>query len=121
MRFAFISLVCAALAAVGCQSSPESTAAEHTEHQAEGAEQSVSTEAAPHTAVITVYGMGCPQCANNVDLQLMRVAGVESVTIDMGSGQVFAKLTPQRYPTRDQLAQAINETGFTLVDITMPQ
>ncbi len=121
MRFAFIGLVCAALAAAGCQSSPESDGAEHMDHQADTAEQSVSAEAPAHTAVITVYGMGCPQCANNVDLQLMRVAGVESVTIDMGSGQVFAKLTPQRYPTRDQLADAIDETGFTLVDITMPQ
>ena len=75
----------------------------------------------PHTAVLTVHGMGCPQCANNVDSQLMKVPGVESVSINMGSGRVLAKLSPSNHPTRDQLAKAIGETGFTLVKIDMPR
>lgn len=77
--------------------------------------------AAPNTAVLTVHGMGCPQCANNVDSQLMKVPGVESVAIAMGSGRVLARLSPSSPPTRDQLVKAIENTGFTLVKIQMPR
>ena len=65
--------------------------------------------------------MGCPQCANNVDTQLLKVPGVEDVSIDMGSGRVLARLSAVSPPTRDQLATAINNTGFTMVSIEMPQ
>ncbi|MCI0362522.1 MAG: heavy-metal-associated domain-containing protein [Phycisphaerales bacterium] len=75
----------------------------------------------PDTALLWVRGMGCPQCANNVDAQLMKVEGVESVKIDMGSGKVTVSLTPGKHPTRDQLANAIDQTGFTLVKVQMPK
>lgn len=111
MRYLLIGLMSAGIASLaGCQSS--SPAREnHTS----------ATAVDAHTAVFTVHGMGCPQCANNVDSQLMKVPGVESVSIDMGSGRVLAKLTPSNHPTRDQLAKAIDQTGFTLVKIDMPQ
>jgi copper chaperone CopZ len=119
MRYLLTGFTVAALAAIsGCQSSAPVA---HRPDGARTAQETTSASAAPDTAVLTVHGMGCPQCANNVDAQLMKVSGVESVTIDMGSGKVLAKLSPDKRPTRDQLAKAIDQTGFTLVKIDMPQ
>ena len=73
----------------------------------------------PNTATMWVHGMGCPQCAYNVDLQLLKVPGVEDVKVDMSSGKVTAKLSPDNPPTREQLARAIDQTGFTLKKIEM--
>jgi copper chaperone CopZ len=105
-------------ALAGCQTS--APVPEHREGAATQSSADASASTGPHTAVLTVHGMGCPQCANNVDSQLMKVPGVESVSIDMGSGRVLAKLSPSQHPTRDQLAKAIDHTGFTLVKIDMP-
>jgi copper chaperone len=72
------------------------------------------------TAVMHVRGMACPQCAYNVDLQLLKVPGVTDVKVNMATGVVTAQLSPDDPPTREQLAAAIRETGFTLVKIEMP-
>jgi copper chaperone CopZ len=65
-------------------------------------------------AVITVHGMGCPQCANNLDLQLRAVPGVQDVEVDMGSGVVRVTLAGQLpRPSRKQLAEAVRDSGFT--------
>lgn len=73
-----------------------------------------------HTALIWVNGMGCPLCSNNVDAQLKQVRGVEDVRINLGTGLVSADLSPSAPPTEQQLASAIDRTGFTLVKIQMP-
>ena len=70
-------------------------------------------------AVMYVHGMACPQCAYNVDLQLLKVAGVKDVKVNMASGIVTALLAAENPPTQEQLAAAIRETGFTLVKIEM--
>lgn len=72
------------------------------------------------TATLTVHGMGCPLCANNVDKQLAQVPGVTNVSIDMGSGRVVATLDQQQPPTRRQLSKAIKDSGFTLVRLDTP-
>jgi len=72
------------------------------------------------TARLYVKGMSCPLCANNIDKQLLRVAGVKDVSVDLGSGEVRAKLEPANPPTRDELARAIEQSGFTLDRIEMP-
>jgi copper chaperone CopZ len=122
MRSLLIGLMAIGLSSLtGCQSSPST----HENHDHAGAAAASgagasTTGADAHTAVLTVHGMGCPQCANNVDSQLMKVPGVEAVSIDMGSGKVLAKLSPSHPPSRDQLAKAIDRTGFTLMKIDMP-
>lgn len=72
------------------------------------------------TATLVVHGMSCPLCANNVDKQLLRVPGVQEVSIDMGDGSVRVKLADEPRPTRAQLARAVDQTGFTLVRIDTP-
>lgn len=72
------------------------------------------------TALLWVNGMGCPLCSNNVDQQLRQVRGVEDVRINLGTGLVSAELSATEPPTEQQLATAIDRTGFTLVRIQMP-
>lgn len=79
--------------------------------------------AAPLTgssATLIVHGMSCPLCANNVDKLLMTVPGVESVRVDMGTGEVKVALAPQARVTRAQLAKAVNDSGFTLKEVRVP-
>ena len=77
-------------------------------------------EAGEHTAVMVVHGMSCPKCANNIDIQLLRVPGVEHVALDLGTGLVHVQMNPEQPPTRESLERAIRETGFTLVSLMMP-
>jgi copper chaperone CopZ len=72
------------------------------------------------TATLTVHGMGCPLCANNVDKQLKDVTGVTDVRVDMGSGRVTVHLAAENRPSKAQLARAIRQSGFTLVRIDTP-
>jgi len=71
-------------------------------------------------ARLFVMGMSCPLCANNINKQLMRVPGVQEVSVDLGSGLVLARLVPSNPPTREQLVEAIRQSGFTLDRIEMP-
>ena len=73
------------------------------------------------TARLYVSGMSCPLCATNIDKQLLRVPGVQKVSVDLGKGLVLARLAPSNPPTRDQLAGAIAQSGFTLDRIEMPE
>ncbi len=54
-----------------------------------------------------VLGMSCPKCVSNVDIQLMRVPGVEKAQIDMGSGVVNVDFDPSKKITRAALAKAV--------------
>lgn len=120
----FIVAAAALIALAGCGSSSTLSSSGPTQVvDGDGRESSRSASAAaePNTAVLYVNGMGCPLCANNVDQQLLAVKGVESVRVDLGSGQVLARLSPGVQPSCEQLAQAVADSGFTLVKIDMPQ
>ena len=101
--------------APGC----EKSTAMRTSQPALGASGSSdsTSDAAGSTAIMHVRGMACPQCAYNVDLQLHKVPGVKDVKVNMATGVVTAQLSPDNPPTREQLAAAIRETGFTFVKI----
>ncbi len=64
--------------------------------------------------LLTVYGMSCPLCANNVDNTLLGVPGVEDVSLDMGTGIAVVRLDGRTPVTRKQLAEAIDRSGFSL-------
>jgi len=72
------------------------------------------------TATLSVSGMSCPLCANNIDKQLMRVKGVSGVSVDLGSGKVVVKIGGDQKPSRMELADAIRQSGFTLTRIETP-
>lgn len=71
-------------------------------------------------AVLTIFGMSCPLCANNVDKTLGAVPGISSVHVDMGSGKARITLDGATPVTRRQLAAAVDRSGFTLKGIETP-
>ncbi len=97
-----------ALAAAGCSSTPNST------------DTSIQDDEpiAAQSATLIVQGMSCPLCATNVDKQLLAIRGVHSAVVDLGTGEVnveFSNLVA--HPTREQLEQAIIDSGYTLAEI----
>jgi copper chaperone CopZ len=109
---------------LGCQSTPSPSRSDSIALGSAGSSDVQTDGSAPdaqrNTAILWVHGMACPQCANNVDLQLLKVPGVEGVKVDMGSGMVFATLSESNPPSQEQLSRAIERTGFTLKRIQMP-
>lgn len=73
-------------------------------------------------AIATLYvkGLSCPLCANNIDKQLARVPGVRNVAVDLGAGKVTLSVSADQPPSREQLAKAVDASGFTLDRIEMP-
>ena len=69
---------------------------------------------------LTVYGMSCPLCANNVDAMLLDVPGVTDVNVDMGTGRATVQLDGHTPVSRRQLAGAIDRSGFSLRRIDVP-
>lgn len=72
------------------------------------------------SATLVVHGMSCPLCAHNVDKQLLAVPGVTKVELDMGQGHARIALDGTGRTTRENLAEAIDRSGFTLVEVRVP-
>lgn len=68
-------------------------------------------------ATLVVHGMGCPLCANNLDLELAALDGVTAVLIDLGSGQVQMGVAPGARVARSAIASTVEDAGFTLKSI----
>ena len=64
-------------------------------------------------ATIRADGLMCPKCANNVTLQLEKIQGVEDIRVNMNLGTIRVKLTGDHHPSEADLAQAIEDGGFT--------
>lgn len=127
---ALLSMMVLSSAFLSACASPQGGAAERpTAATGEEAGAAIPDRAAPstpsstgsRTALIWVNGMACPLCSNNVDQQLKRLPGVESVRINLGTGLVSVGLDPANQPTEAALARAVNNSGFTLVRIQMPE
>lgn len=71
-------------------------------------------------AILTVHGMSCPLCANNVDKALMEVPGVTGVNVDMNTGNATVALDGKTPVTRRQLAEAVDKSGFSLRRVDVP-
>ena len=78
----------------------------------------VGANAPAGAAVLQVRGMSCPLCAHNIDLQLRKVAGVTDVVVDLGTGNVTAKL--DRSVPAAALEKAVADAGFTVAGVTTP-
>lgn len=110
----FVVLLGLAMGIAGCATN--GNAQPETAAQTEGMEGRISSE----SVTMVVRGMSCPKCADNIDLQLRSVRGVRDVAIDLGAGHVKVSVDPMVPPTRNQLAQAIRRSGFSLVSIDTP-
>jgi Cu+-exporting ATPase len=63
---------------------------------------------------LTVKGMSCPNCANNITHELKGLPGVEHVQIDMGAGKVTVH-SNRTLPEAFLLEDAVRSAGFTPV------
>ena len=61
--------------------------------------------------------MSCPKCISNVDLQLKRLPGVASATVDMKHGTVTVEVAGDARPSARDFASAVADAGFTLSSI----
>lgn len=59
----------------------------------------------------TVTGMTCEHCVNAVSGEVGKVAGVESVQVDLASGRVT--VTGDGF-TDEQVAAAVDEAGYEI-------
>ena len=123
-RILTIALSFAASGLVGCASGPTSGGSHMSEHAVNhqstpedlAALESAKAVTAPNV-VLWVNGLGCPQCASNVDAQLERLPGVVSVATDLSNGKIDVVLTGSRRPSPSQFKEAIEDAGFTLVKL----
>ncbi len=120
MKLLLPAVVLSAAILTGCQSHPKQTNANSAGATRNSGSYTTTSASPDRTATLYVQGMACPLCANNIDDQLMRIKGVEQVTVDLGTGKVLAKLSPDNPPSQDELAAAIERSGFTLDRIEMP-
>lgn len=67
--------------------------------------------------VLTVYGLSCPLCSNNLSGQLAEVGGVEGARIDLKTGAVTVRLAEGHSVKPGDLAGAVKNAGFTLKSV----
>ncbi len=115
------------LALTGCASNPSNTSPEYEERpivhavSAEDQAMAKSKESLKtESALLYVNGMGCPLCASNIDLQLIRVRGVTKVDVDLGIGTALVRFGGERRPSPYLLGEAVADAGFTLVKVVTP-
>ena len=100
-------LVALALISIGCATTPTSSG---------DLPDRVFADVAGIT--LTVHGLSCPLCANNLDGQLMRIDGVESADIDLDTGAITVIFGEAAEVTQGQIARAVRDAGFTLREIS---
>ena len=69
--------------------------------------------------MLTVYGLSCPLCSNNLNGRLRRIEGVEDAIIDLKTGAVTVKFVDGHRVTRGDIGKAVKDAGFTLKDIQL--
>jgi copper chaperone CopZ len=121
-RSLVMRLITSLIVSIGLLLAVSMGSCQKTESVSPGGDVSLSEMGAieESSATLWVLGMGCPQCSNNVDEQLKKVQGVESAKVDLATGKVKVALAGTNRPTRQQLAQAITDSGFTLRKIEVP-
>lgn len=116
----------AVLSLVGCASNSDSThpvEENAISHAVTEQDKALAASKAPlkgDSALLYVNGMGCPLCASNIDLQLVRLDGVSSVNVDLGHGTAFLKFSGADRPSPHAIGVAVKDAGFTLVKIESP-
>ncbi len=71
--------------------------------------------------VLTVYGLSCPLCSNNLDGQLRRVDGVTGAEIDLETGAVRVSFEEGHTVQQNDLQKAVQDAGFTLQNIAVQE
>ena len=102
---------------LGCETMPASP--NDAQPTGSSAEHSALSPAY-RTATLWVKGLACPYCVHNVNRQLIALPGVEHVHVELATGRVSVALDTEQPASRQQLVNAIDDSGFTLDRIEMP-
>ena len=62
--------------------------------------------------IITVKGMNCNHCKSNVEAAIQKIAGVESVQIDLASGRTIV----HGNPNKEDVVKGVEALGFSVVE-----
>jgi len=62
---------------------------------------------------IRVSGLDCASCAESIEKRLKRMRGVESASLDSGSGTVRVALAPDNSVKLDAIRDALKGLGYT--------
>ena len=68
----------------------------------------------PYRSTVTVAGMTCEHCVKAVTEELTAISGVQTVDVTLSSGIVA--LTSDRPLSVSEIAAAVDEAGYSLVD-----
>ena len=110
-----LALLTALALSAGCQTT--TPAASHNDTPREP-----GSDFAPRTtALLWVKGIGCPLCIPNIEGPLTALPGVDRVHVDLSTGKVDVALNPEHPATQQALIDAIDDSGFTLDRIEMPE
>ncbi len=82
------------------------------EHHHHSHELTTNTDTDMETQIYHIEGMTCNHCRMSAEKALLAVEGVQSASVVLGTKTA----TVQGTATREQLAKAIDEVGFTLTD-----
>ncbi len=63
---------------------------------------------------IEVFGLACPYCAYGMEQDLLKVAGVDKVDIQLKEGLALLSTPKDQKPSKKELAQVIENGGFTV-------
>ncbi len=64
--------------------------------------------------LLGVDGLACPFCAYGIEKQLLRIDGVDTVEVDVKSGQVVVTLRDGAAIDESRVREAVQAAGFTL-------
>ena len=67
---------------------------------------------APQGITITVKGMNCNHCKSNVEAAIQKIAGVESVEIDLATGRTVI----HGNPNKEDVVKGVEALGFSVVE-----
>lgn len=118
-----VAMVAVVVALAGCAGGGGSRAVNQENavvHRVSEADLAATHGTAPivgSSATLWVNGLGCPQCATNVDFQLKRIKGVDEVKTDLATGKVAVTFTGKQRPTPQRLSEAMLDAGVTLVKV----
>ncbi|MDE7156322.1 MAG: cation transporter, partial [Muribaculaceae bacterium] len=83
----------------------------YTSNKSENHEHNITNEMENNqTTTIIVKGMTCGHCKAMVEKNLSKLAGVESVTVDLASGETKINGTPDM----NQVKETIDDLGFSV-------
>ncbi len=63
---------------------------------------------------IEIKGMACPYCAFGMEKGLKKIAGVDSVEIELKEGLAYISTPISQKPTKESIEKIITNGGFTI-------